>query len=163
MHSSLLYSGITTEYLVPTKLPPFKFHHTYRQPFYRRQFTRATPLSITANYPGLSQQIFLNQQSDRTLSDTVRRTVRSQPSLGNGCLPFGYPLCRRCHKQDSHADFSTTFSVFSAVVCPCSTPWVLSFISRILMVAKISFRSSAKDILLMYIRSIFSLSLGSVL
>ena len=64
---------------------------------------------------------------------------------------------------NSHADFSTAFSVFSAVICPFPMPWVLSFISRILMVAKISFRSSAKDILLMYIRSIFSLSLGSVL
>ena len=83
-------------------------------------------------------------------------------TLGS-CLPFGYSLCRRYDKQNPHADFSTTFSVFSAVVCPFPTPWVLSFISRILMVAKISFRSSAKDILLMYIRSIFSLSLGSVL
>ena len=40
---------------------------------------------------------------------------------------------------------------------------VYFFISRILMVAKISFRSSGRDILLMYIRSIFSLSRGSVL
>ena len=78
-------------------------------------------------------------------------------------LTLGNPLSAFRHEQNPHADFSTTFSVFSAVICPFPTPWVLSFISRILMVAKISFRSSAKDILLMYIRSICSLSLGSVL
>ena len=70
------------------------------------------------------------------------------------------------------SDFTTIYSVYAlfsvfsatlAVVCPSLTPLVLSRRNKTLTVAKISLISSARLAWLMYIKSILSLSCGSVL
>ena len=70
------------------------------------------------------------------------------------------------------SDFTTIYSIYAlfsvfsatlAVVCPSLTPLVLSRRNKTLTVAKISLISSARLAWLMYIKSILSLSCGSVL